>query len=181
MKQPDIGTNRLHLRPFLASDARRVQYLAGAKAISDVTANIPHPYQDGMAEEWISTHKGNFESGATITYAITLSDNETLIGCISLINVDSNMPEIGYWLGVDYWGKGYCTEACMALMDFCQTRYQLDAIYGKHLVRNPASGKVLTKCGLVFSAEGLIQEGFMDKKEAFNIYKKCYISKGSSL
>ena len=64
MKQrPTLHTQRLILRPFEIADARDVQRLAGDRAIADTTLNIPHPYEDGMAEQWIATHQPQFEAG----------------------------------------------------------------------------------------------------------------------
>jgi hypothetical protein len=63
MIQRLLQTERLTLRPFVMDDAINVQCLAGDHAIADKTLNIPHPYEDGMTEQWISTHKPKFEAG----------------------------------------------------------------------------------------------------------------------
>ena len=117
--QPVLETERLLLRPFQLSDAKEVQRLAGDKDIASTTLNIPHPYEDGMAEGWIGTHKGLFEEGKGVVYAITSRDDGRLIGAISLMNIVKNhQAEMGYWIGVPYWGKGYCTEAGKALLRY---------------------------------------------------------------
>ncbi len=67
-----IETKRLLLRSFELSDAKDVQRLAGDRAIADTTLNIPHPYEDGMAEEWISVHRLKFEAGELSNFAIVL-------------------------------------------------------------------------------------------------------------
>ena len=60
------------LRPFRTADADEVQRLAGDRAVADTTLNIPHPYEDGMAEKWISNHRDWFERGEQAVFAVTL-------------------------------------------------------------------------------------------------------------
>ncbi len=71
-KQPTLETARLRLRPFRMADAEVVQRLAGDRAVADTTLNIPHPYEDGMAEKWISNHRDWFERGQQAVFAVTL-------------------------------------------------------------------------------------------------------------
>ena len=84
-KREKIETERLILRPFELSDAKIVQQKAGDKAVSENTLNIPHPYPDGAAEEWISTHQPKLEAGELINYAITLKKTGEIIGCVNLV------------------------------------------------------------------------------------------------
>lgn len=71
VKLPYIETERLILRPFNLEDAKKVQGLAGDIEIAKTTLHIPHPYEDGMAEEWISRHVEEYERGISLTLAIT--------------------------------------------------------------------------------------------------------------
>ena len=73
IEQPNLTTRRLLLRPFAPADAPDVQRLAGAREIAATTANIPHPYEAGMAEQWIASHRPALEQDRTVTYAVTLS------------------------------------------------------------------------------------------------------------
>lgn len=154
--QPEITTKRLLLRPFVIADAPIVQLLAGHAKIADTTANIPHPYLDGLAEQWIARHEPNWDSGVLCSYAITIIESNVLIGAISLMNISQQSGELGYWIGVDYWGKGYCSEACAALVHFGFNRLALTRIHAHHLSRNPASGKVLLNSGLLHKGQDSI-------------------------
>jgi hypothetical protein len=70
-KLPTLTTERLVLRPFLLSDAKNVQFLAGDREVADTTLTIPHPYLDGMAESWIGMHEGAWTRHESATLAIT--------------------------------------------------------------------------------------------------------------
>ena len=142
MKQcPTIETERLILRPFELSDAKDVQRLAGDWAIADTTLNVPYPYEDGMAEQWISTHEQKFEAGELANFAIVFRAGGTLIGAIGLRIVQRfDRAELGYWIGKPYWNQGYCTEAGHAVLRYGFTELNLNRIHASHLKRNPASG-----------------------------------------
>ena len=148
MKQPVLTTERLTLRSFNPADASTVQDLAGNYNVSKSTLNIPYPYENGMAEEWISTHLEDWNSRTRLVYAITLTGTGQLIGAISLHDIDESQGELGYWIGEPHWGKGYCTEAASALIQFSFERLNLGKIHAEHLTANPASGKVMKKIGM---------------------------------
>lgn len=146
---PTLETSRLILRPFTPADASDVQRLAGAKEVAATMLRLPHPYEDGMAEQWISTHQESFDRGQTVDLAITLRDGGTLVGCVGLIlNMQHKRGELGYWVGVPYWGKGYCTEAVEAMVRYAFEVLCLNRVYAWHMVRNPASGRVMQKVGM---------------------------------
>ena len=148
-QQPILQTERLILRPFDLSDAKDTQRLAGDKAVADTTLNIPHPYEDGMAEQWISTHQPQFDEGNLCTLAITLRDTGELIGAIALTIVSRfERAELGYWIGKPYWNKGYCTEAGVVVLRHGFTVLGLHRIHAAHFGRNPASGRVMQKLGM---------------------------------
>ncbi len=155
--RPKIETERLLLRPFELSDGPRVKELAGDKAIPDTTLNIPYPYKDGMAEEWILTHQPKFETGELANYAIVLKSTQILIGAIGLV-IDKrfNRAELGYWVAKKYWNKGYCTEAAEAMVEYGFHKLDLHKITATHISRNPASGKVMEKIGM--KKEGFFKE-----------------------
>jgi RimJ/RimL family protein N-acetyltransferase len=150
----------------------RVQTLAGEFEIADTTLNIPHPYEDGVAKEWIKKHAENFENRESLALAICLSDSNSVIGAVSLMHINTvhQNAELGYWIGKKYWNKGYCTEACMKVLEFGFQGLELHRIYAHHMTRNPASGKVLTKIGMKY--EGRVRESIIKwgKFEDIDIY-----------
>ena len=83
-QRPTIETERLILRPFTLEDAPEVQRLAGDRDVATGMGNMPHPYEDGMAEEWILAQQDEFEKGEQVNFAITHRDDGFLIGSIGL-------------------------------------------------------------------------------------------------
>lgn len=154
---PIIKTNRLILRPFIMKDAINVQKLAGEKIIASTTLNIPYPYEDGMAEKWISIHPEQFEKGNLACFAIELHDKKTLIGAVSLsLKQSHERGELGYWIGVPYWGNGYCTEASKEILKYGFCDLRLNRIEAFCMSRNHASIRVLKKIGM--SIEGYLRQ-----------------------
>ncbi len=150
MPLPSIETTRLTLRPFSLSDAPVVQEFAGKWEIADTTLNIPHPYEDGMAEEWIGSHESGFSEGTDVTFAVERRDDNILVGAVGLrVDRDLNKAELGYWIGKPFWNRGYATEATVAILDFGFGELELNRIQAGHLARNPASGRVMQKSGMV--------------------------------
>ena len=149
--QPTLETERLLLRPFTMKDADRVRLLAGERVIAENTATMPHPYEEGMAEAWISTHEAQFLEGENIHFAICKKANGELIGAMGLvIHKMHDRGELGYWIGVPYWNQGYCTEAAESVLDYGFMDLGLNRIDAIHYTRNPASGRVMEKAGMRF-------------------------------
>jgi RimJ/RimL family protein N-acetyltransferase len=151
-----VATARLLLRPFVLEDAPRVAALAGRREIADTTASIPHPYSVEQACEWITSHRQRVMEKKEVTYAITLG--KELIGAVSLreIDADHRQAELGNWVGVDWWGHGYATEASQATLNYGFGTLELNRIYAHHMVRNNASGRVLAKLGM--RKEGVLRQ-----------------------
>jgi ribosomal-protein-alanine N-acetyltransferase len=151
-ERPTLRTARLILRPFGLADAPSVQRLAGASEVADTTINIPHPYADGLAEAWVESHAPAFARREMIALAIT--GDEGLLGAVSLrLEVVHARAELGYRVGVPYWGRGIASEAASAMIAFGFDRLGLNRIFATHFSRNPASGRVMQKAGMVH--EGL--------------------------
>ena len=110
------------------------------------------------------THKSVEESREIIrtffhndtTWAIVLKETGEAIGCIgyythetSNIPIGENDCEVGYWVGKPYWNNGICTEALKLMLDYCIQVKHFENIWADHFTGNPASGRVMEKCGFV--------------------------------
>ena len=146
---PTILTERLVLRPFTDADAAAVHRLAGDRRIADTTLLIPHPYSEGAAHGWIATHEASWELGRGLTLAIARRTTSELLGAIGLnLAPEHHSAEMGYWIGVPFWGQGLCTEAARAVVEHGFNHLELHRIHAYHFARNTASGRVLEKAGM---------------------------------
>ena len=115
-----------------------------------MTLLIPHPYEDGMAEEWIASLRPSYEAGEHVTFAVVLREGDELVGSIGMnLNARDNNGELGYWIGVPYWGLGYCTEAASEMVRYGFEVLGLHRIHSNHFGSNPASGRVMQKIGMI--------------------------------
>lgn len=155
--QPIIRTERLTLRPFRLADAPEVRRLAGVKAVASTTIRVPFPYEKGMAEKWIRTHKRSFDRRKSVVYAIVRRKTGKLIGAVELeIDKENEAAELGYWIGSRHWNRGYATEAAEVMLMYGFTELCLNRIHAHHFMRNPVSGKVLENIGM--RREGLLRQ-----------------------
>lgn len=144
-----ISTERLVLRFFEQSDAEEVARLCNNYNIYINTLYLPYPYTINDAEKWIERHRKNFNAGRAYEFAITDKFSGNLYGAIALsYNQAFNNGEIAYWIGEEYWGNGYATEAAKAVVKFAFEVKGYHKVYARFFNTNPASGKVLQKIGM---------------------------------
>ncbi len=150
-----MRTDRLLLRLLEMSDALDIQLLAGDRDVASTTRNISHLYGDGMAEQWIKSCQEKTICGELINFAITLNADGSFLGAIGICPDDTgSQAELSYWVGKPYWNQGYATEAVKPVLHHCFTILELDRVYAAHFTRNPSSGRVMQKAGM-------IHEGFL--------------------
>jgi len=153
---PVLESARLILRAARLGDAKSVAALANDRRIAENTARIPHPYRRADADDFIVTANRGNETTFVITARNTRGEPQ-VIGACGFTQIDRHPPEIGYWLGVKFWGKGYATEAVRAVIDHVFTDLDCEAIQSAARVTNPASRRVLEKCGFQWTGAGLLR------------------------
>ena len=146
---PVLETERLVLRAPRLADVKAIVRLAGDRRIAENTARIPHPYGTADAEQFLGFV--NRQEGEA-TFAIVYKGE--LIGMCG-VEPREGAAEIGYWLGVPYWNRGYATEAVRAVIDHAFGDLEHEALQAGARVSNPASRRVLEKCGFQWTGVGL--------------------------
>ncbi len=140
------------------------------------TLRVPHPYPDGVAEAWVLSQPGAWERGEELALAITRRGDGVLIGAIGLaFSPEHGRAELGYWIGVPYWGQGYATEAAGAVLAHGFRALGLARVHACHFGRNVASGRVLQKIGMTHEGrqrQHLVKNGVPEDLELYGILRE---------
>lgn len=143
-------TERLLFRRWQDADAEALYKYASDPELGPRAGWPPHK----NVEESLETIRTIFHGDGM--WAIVLKETDEPIGCIgylvkgqSNIDINEDEAEIGYWVARPYWNLGICTEALRQLVDYCQDEMHFRTIWGDYFVDNPASGRVMEKCGFV--------------------------------
>jgi RimJ/RimL family protein N-acetyltransferase len=154
---PEIETARLRLTELKSGDVPHIVQLASNPRVSDYTINLPFPYAEKDAIYWLNLAYQGFKNGTHYIFAIRLKAENACIGGIGLtLETRFDRAEIGYWLGEPYWNRGYAPEATTAIIRFGFGTLGLNKITSSYLAQNPASGRVMQKCGM--TREGELKE-----------------------
>ena len=152
-----LETRRLWLRWPRQADAQAIVRLAGEKAVAEMTAMIPHPYPPDAATAFVFDSRKANTLGDELRLAITTKARPNqLIGMVGIRPLADGPPDLGYWLGTPFWGEGYATEAARALIDAFFAYADGRELASSARVINPASRRVLEKCGFAHTGSGLM-------------------------
>jgi RimJ/RimL family protein N-acetyltransferase len=149
---PVLETERLLLRAPTLADAKAIAALANNRKVAEMTSSMPYPYRVEDAESWIAGKPGQTPG---VAFAIFEKKGNAFVGICSYEWRDETIPEIGYWAGEPFWGRGYGTEAVRAMIDHAFTATSLEALAASCRVTNVASRRVLEKCGFQWTGAGL--------------------------
>src|SRR5699024_1607421 len=133
---------------FQKEDAENITKLCNNYNIYKNTLHLPYPYSKKDALLWMEKHLENYHTNKSYEFAVTDRFTGKLYGTIGLTNnYHFNNGEIAYWIGEEFWGNGFATEAAQAIMDFAFKEKKYHKLYARYFHSNPASGRVLEKLG----------------------------------
>jgi RimJ/RimL family protein N-acetyltransferase len=162
---PVLETERLVLRAPRHGDLKAIVDLLADRRIAENTARIPRPYGVDDAERFLA---GVNRQDGEATFAIIRGRDP--IGVCS-VEPREGAAEIGYWLGLPYWGRGFATEAARALIDHAFGTLRHDALQAGARVGNPASRRVLEKCGFQWTRVGLYRIRAINSSAPLDLFR----------
>ena len=143
-----METNRILLRPWREDDAEALFKYAADPDVGPRAGWPPHK----SVEESLEIIRTIFSGDGM--WAVEWRETGEPIGCVgylpasaSNLKIEEDQAEVGYWIAKPYWGKGVCTEAMRLVVDYCFNVKNFTTLWGDYFPENPASGKVMEKCG----------------------------------
>ena len=154
------------LRPWRDSDAPTLFRYASDPEIGPRAGWPPHQSVD-ESRDIIRTLFSNHT-----TWAITLKDTDDPIGAIGYgpacnckLPARVGEPIVGYWVARPYWNRGICTQALGLMIDHIRKTTEIPSLISGHFVDNPASGRVMEKCGFVPTGDTCFDESLFEGKD----------------
>lgn len=169
---PRIESDRLILRRIELTDAQRIfDHWLSDERVSDNRISPAHKTISETIER-VAKIVSEYGSKEVCYWGIVLKANGELMGEIDLYNFDNATEncEVSYSLGYKWWNQGYGTEALRAVVEFGFKQMNIHKISAAHNTDNPASGKVMSKVGMV--QEGMIRHMIRNAKSQ---YKDCAV------
>lgn len=156
-----IVNEQISLSEFRSSDKDTLIAYLNDRDIYDRTLRIPFPYTQNEADEWLAlVAKISQQQGRPVHFAIR-SDDDALIGGCGFDGFQvgkSHRAEVGYWLAKPFWGRGIMTAVVQRLYQHAFEEFGLVKITAHVFSHNPASARVLEKCG--FQEEGYLRKHY---------------------
>jgi [ribosomal protein S5]-alanine N-acetyltransferase len=157
-----VVSDQVHLSGFRASDKDALVGHLNDRDIYDRTLRIPFPYTEADADEWLALYaKTAQQQGRPVHFAIRFADGALIGGCgFGGLQVGkSQRAEVGYWLAKPFWGRGIMTAVVQRVCRNAFEEFGLVKIIAHVASHNPASARVLEKCG--FQQEGFLRKHFL--------------------
>ena len=152
-----METDRIILRPWFDDDAKALFKYASDPDVGPRAGWPPHKSE----EESLEIIRTLFHNDTT--WAIELKESGEAIGAIGYgpscecqLPARENEPLIGYWVAKPFWNQGICTEALRLMLNHIRQTTDIPSLISGHFIDNPASGRVMEKCGFVATGETCI-------------------------
>lgn len=160
-------SDKYFIRKFIPSDADSLSmYANNYNVYKWLKDSFPYPYTIKDAKNWIE-----FSDSVPDGLHYAIANEKEAIGGIGVKfkeDVYRYSPEIGYWLGEPFWGKGIATEAVKAFVNFLFTNFDFRSLTANVFEGNPASGKVLEKAG--FKLDGMTRKAVYKENKFLDLY-----------
>lgn len=165
-----IAGKIINLRTLRKSDAQSIFENVNNYKITEYTLNIPFPYKLKDAKDFIKVTEEKLIDKSAIHFGIEDKKSKQIVGMISLTKIDktNKNAEVGYWLGENYWGKGYMREALDLMLKYGFENLNLEKIYAYVFHPNIKSRKRLEKAGL--KQEGMRKRHFFKNNKWYDDY-----------
>ena len=153
-----IRTERLILRPIGVEDLTVVQTAAGRREVADTMISIAHPFATEDAERYVRSRVAAMQLRRSAAFMLRTHASAAFVGFAELRDIDRehSLAAPSFWLAVEFRGRGFMAEALAAVLRYAFLDLGLNRVYAYHMVRNPTSGRVLSRLG--FQVEGLLRQ-----------------------
>ena len=165
-------TNRIRLRPWRESDAEALFKYASDPDVGPRAGWPPHK----SVEDSLEVIRAVFHNDTT--WAIELKESGEAIGAMGYLPCEGNNlpsregePLVGYWVGKPYWNQGICTEALALMISNIRREGCIKSLISSHFTDNPASGRVMEKCGFKSTGETCIDEGLAGSSRPMRVLR----------
>lgn len=161
---PTLETEDLILRRPVMKDAKDIFRYASDPDVARYVLWEPHRSLS-ETRSFVRYLRSRIRAGYPSSWVVTLKETGTVIGTIGFIwySDENRSAELGYSFSREYWNHGYATQALQAVIDSVFRSLPVNRLEAQHDVRNPASGRVMEKCGL--RKEGILRNRILNKGE----------------
>jgi ribosomal-protein-alanine N-acetyltransferase len=180
-----LETKRLKLRRFTIEDAKNIydNWACDPQVTRFLRWEAHKDVEESRA--FIGKTIAGYSDSASYQWAIELKEQDTVIGAIGLMveNENDEKGEIGYCMGKAFWGMGIMAEALSRVLEFAFEEVGFNRIEASHSVRNPASGRVMQKAGMLFECHARqlykSRSGFEDCDIYYILKEDYFAGRGS--
>jgi RimJ/RimL family protein N-acetyltransferase len=154
---PQLSDGIVSLRPWTARDAPEVAVCCREDEIARWLDQVPQPYTEGDAREYVAATRRGWKDGSAASFAITDAADGSLLGSIGLHWIDpgQHIGEVGYWVRREARGRGVATRALRLASAWAIETCGLERLQLRADVLNAASQRVAESCG--FTREGVLR------------------------